>query len=70
MELPPGWRGYGQKDRIEHPETAKRAAQVDQINAHAENNNRYHTQEKLMPFRHMLPESLQGHNQRLTEENS
>ena len=25
MELPPGWRGYGAKDYIDHPDTARRA---------------------------------------------
>ena len=29
MELPPGWRGYGAKDYIDHPDTAARAAEVD-----------------------------------------
>ena len=24
MELPPGWRGYGAKDHIDHPDTARR----------------------------------------------
>ena len=22
MELPPGWRGYGAKDYVDHPDTA------------------------------------------------
>src|SRR4030095_5924606 len=26
MELPPGWRGYGAKDYVDHPNTARRAA--------------------------------------------
>ena len=29
MELPPGWRGYGAKDYIDHPDTARRAAEVE-----------------------------------------
>jgi fumarate reductase flavoprotein subunit len=29
MELPPGWRGYGTRDHIEHPDTAARAAEVE-----------------------------------------
>ena len=28
MELPPGWRGYGAKDYIDHPDTPARAAEV------------------------------------------
>ena len=31
MELPPGWRGYGAKDYIDHPDTAARAAEVEAI---------------------------------------
>jgi hypothetical protein len=26
MELPPGWRGYGAKDYIDHPDTTRRAS--------------------------------------------
>ena len=29
MELPPGWRGYGARDYIDHPDTPMRQAQVD-----------------------------------------
>ena len=29
MELPPGWRGYGAKDYVDHPDTARRAAEVE-----------------------------------------
>ena len=31
MELPPGWRGYGAKDYIEHPDTPLRAAEIEVI---------------------------------------
>src|SRR5512139_4025333 len=31
MELPPGWRGYGAKDYIDHPATAGRAAEVEAL---------------------------------------
>jgi hypothetical protein len=31
MELPPGWRGYGARNAIEHPATAGRAAEIDAI---------------------------------------
>jgi fumarate reductase flavoprotein subunit len=31
MELPPGWRGYGAKDAIEHPATEARAAEIAAI---------------------------------------
>ena len=33
MELPPGWRGYGAKDYVDHPDTARRAAEVAAIRA-------------------------------------
>src|SRR4029453_14352445 len=33
MELPPGWRGYGAKDYIDHPDTAARQKTVDAIRA-------------------------------------
>ncbi len=29
MELPPGWRGYGAKDYVDHPDTPGRQAEVD-----------------------------------------
>ena len=25
MELPPGWRGYGAKNYVDHPDTPRRA---------------------------------------------
>ena len=31
MELPPGWRGYGAKDYIDHPDTPARAAEVEAV---------------------------------------
>ena len=33
MELPPGWRGYGAKDYVDHPDTPKRAAEVEALKA-------------------------------------
>ena len=36
MELPPGFRGYGVKNYIENPESAKRQAEVDAIRAKME----------------------------------
>lgn len=30
MELPPGWRGYGEKNHIDHPDTARREAEIAQ----------------------------------------
>ena len=31
MELPPGWRGYGAKDYIDHPDTRGAPAEVDAL---------------------------------------
>ena len=65
MELPPGWRGYGARDYIEHPDTALRKQQVDEIVATVADADRHARQQALMPFRHLLPAHLRHHNQRL-----
>ncbi len=65
MELPPGWRGYGARDFIEHPDTAARTAQIDQALAQAGEVDRRQRQQALMPFMHLLPEGLRGPNRRL-----
>jgi fumarate reductase flavoprotein subunit len=62
MELPPGWRGYGAKDYIDHPETAARQAQVDE--AKKKYPDRYALQAALMPYDHLLPARLRGRNER------
>ena len=65
MELPPGWRGYGNKDYIDHPDTAARAAEVEAIRKSA--GDRFAVQDQLMAFRHLLPDSLRGRNERIDE---
>ncbi|TGD74762.1 fumarate reductase flavoprotein subunit [Mangrovimicrobium sediminis] len=65
MELPPGWRGYGARDFIEHPDTATRQAQLEQALAAAGELDRHARQQLLMPFLHLLPAGLQARNQRL-----
>jgi fumarate reductase flavoprotein subunit len=69
MELPPGWRGYGAKNYIDHPDTAKRQAEVDEIRAkmEAEGADRFAIQNALMPYAHLLPTRLQGKNERIDE---
>jgi fumarate reductase flavoprotein subunit len=63
MELPPGWRGYGAKDYIDHPDTAQRQAEVDALKKqHAD--DRYALQAALMPYEHLLPPRLRGRNER------
>ena len=62
MELPPGWRGYGAKDHIEHPETPPRQAEVERIaREQAEPADR---QRALLPFEQLLPERFRGANAR------
>jgi fumarate reductase flavoprotein subunit len=68
MELPPGWRGYGARDYIEHPDTGVRQQQVDTIIDNLASADRHIRQEALMPFRHLLPEHLRKDNQRLGDE--
>ncbi len=67
MELPPGWRGYGARDYLDHPDTAGRAAEVQAIRERAQGQQRRAVQEALMPYRHLLPERLRGENERLPE---
>jgi fumarate reductase flavoprotein subunit len=67
MELPPGWRGYGAKDYIDHPDTAARQAEVERVRAAREAQGRFAVQEALMPFRELLPEPLRGRNERIDE---
>jgi len=68
MELPPGWRGYGARDAIEHPDTAPRRQEVEAIRARMAGEDRAAVQEALMPFRHHLPAHLRGPNARLNVE--
>ena len=67
MELPPGWRGYGAKERIEHPDTAKRQAEVEQIRQRTADAGRFAMQEALMPYEGLLPERFRGLNERIDE---
>jgi fumarate reductase flavoprotein subunit len=69
MELPPGWRGYGAKNHIEHPDTPARQEEVERIQIANEQagGDRHTLQETLMPYRDQLPASLQGRNERLDE---
>jgi fumarate reductase flavoprotein subunit len=70
MELPPGWRGYGARDYLDHPDTARRSAEVQAIRERVQGEGRRAVQEALMPYRHLLPERLRGDNERLAEESA
>jgi fumarate reductase flavoprotein subunit len=67
MELPPGWRGYGAKDYIDHPDTAERQAEVDRIRTAVAGQDRHAVQEALMAYDAKLPESYRGRNERIDE---
>jgi len=68
MELPPGFRGYGVKNIVEHPASAERQAEVDEV-VEAKP-DRYSRQSALMPFKHLLPVRYRGRNARLDDASS
>jgi fumarate reductase flavoprotein subunit len=65
MELPPGFRGYGVKNIVEHPLTAIRQAEVDEIREAKQ--DRHALQSHLMSFKQLLPERYRTRNERLDE---
>jgi fumarate reductase flavoprotein subunit len=67
MELPPGWRGYGAKDYVDHPDTPKRAEEVAATRAQLADAPRTAVQAALMPYEHLLPPRLRGGNERIDE---
>ncbi|MDO9074016.1 MAG: fumarate reductase flavoprotein subunit [Rubrivivax sp.] len=67
MELPPGWRGYGAKDYLDHPDTPARQAEVAALKARLAGADRHAVQAELLPFAHQLPERLRGRNERIDE---
>jgi fumarate reductase flavoprotein subunit len=67
MELPPGWRGYGARNQIEHPDTAVREQQVQETREKLADKGRFAVQEALMPYEHLLPEGIRGRNERIGE---
>jgi fumarate reductase flavoprotein subunit len=67
MELPPGWRGYGAKDYIDHPDTERRAAEVAALRERMAGADRFTIQQALMAYEHLLPDALRGRNERIDE---
>jgi fumarate reductase flavoprotein subunit len=65
MELPPGWRGYGAKDYVDHPDTPQRQAEVEA--AKQKHKDRFGLQQALMAYEHLLPARLRGRNERIDE---
>ena len=68
MELPPGWRGYGTKDFIEHPDAANRLAEIERIKQNMPDADRYEIQSVLMTYEELLPARYRGRNQRLRDD--
>jgi fumarate reductase flavoprotein subunit len=62
MELPPGWRGYGARDFIPHPDSERRSAQIAEIDR--QSSDPAQRQERLLPFREALPPRYRAPNQR------
>ena len=67
MELPPGWRGYGAKDYVDHPDTPRRAGEIEQPRARLEGADRHRVQAEIMPYDHLLPARFRGVNERIDE---
>ncbi len=67
MELPPGWRGYGARDNVVHPDTAKREGEIEAIHKRMAGADRFDLQRALMPYENLLPEDLRGRNERIDE---
>ena len=67
IELPPGWRGYGAKDYVDHPDTAARAAAVAAMRDSLADAPRFEVQQALMPYDKLLPAALRGRNERIDE---
>ena len=67
MELPPGWRGYGAKDYVDHADTPRRAAEVAALRERMTGRDRFALQDALMPYRSLLPPRFLGDNERIDE---
>ena len=67
MEMAPGWRGYGEKNHIDHAATPARTEEIDRIRSEHEASGRFAVQSALLPYEHLLPEKYRGRNQRLGE---
>jgi len=67
MELPPGWRGYGNKDHVDHPDTPVRIAEIARVREAMGGADRHEMQQALMPYEHLLPARLRGRNERIDE---
>ena len=67
MELPPGWRGYGARDYVEHADAGARLAEVEGLRRALAGEGRGDVQHALMPYAHLLPARFRGRNERIDE---
>jgi fumarate reductase flavoprotein subunit len=67
MELPPGWRGYGAKDYVDHHDTPRRAEEIARLRERLEGADRHRVQSEIMPYDHLLPARFRGRNERIDE---
>lgn len=67
MELPPGFRGYGTRNHIDHPDTEARNAAIEEIERQLEGADRFRRQATLMEYESLLPAKYRGRNERLGE---
>jgi fumarate reductase flavoprotein subunit len=67
MELPPGWRGYGARDYVDHPDTPTRQKEVEALRTRLASSDRFAVQEALMSYEHLLPARFRGRNERIDE---
>jgi len=63
MEMPPGSRGYGVDNTVHHPDTEKRMAEIEEIQAANPDADRFEMQELLNPIE--IPEKFRGKNERI-----
>jgi succinate dehydrogenase flavoprotein subunit len=67
MELPPGWRGYGNRDYVDHPDTPARQKEVEATRTKLASSDRFAVQGALMPYEELLPARFRGRNERIDE---
>ncbi|MGJ7457747.1 fumarate reductase flavoprotein subunit [Halomonas sp. MA07-2] len=68
MEMPPGFRGYGVRNHIDHSDTPERLAEVERVQAEHADADRADLQRALMSFEELLPPRYRGPNQRLEDD--
>ena len=67
MELPPGWRGYGAKDYIDHPDTPRAARPRWKRSRSSTPTIASRCSKPSCPYADLLPARLRGRNERIDE---